>query len=95
MEKVTYIGFVPELCNYDPIKDINPVAPNDSIDLKSAFASGFIPENVVLGEGDYDNNDNPESIVGRPANAFDSVHLAQTMKSLSESKNDTSEGSGE
>lgn len=83
-----------EVCGYDPCKDISPVSPNDSIDLCDAFANGFVPENIVIGDSDFDGNDEPKSIIGRPANDFDAIHMAETAKVLAQSKSTGSKDSG-
>lgn len=78
--------FVPEVCGYDPRRDICAVVPTDVIDLKEAFVNGFIPDNVVVGDTEYDGNDEPASIIGRPSNDFEAIHLLQTLKDASASK---------
>lgn len=89
------VHFHEENCVYDPVRDISPVVPNDFVDLQSAFDSGFVPENVVLGDADYDGNDEPQSILGRPANEFDAIHMGETVKTLANSKSKVSSTTGE
>lgn len=68
---------------YNPDRDLRAVVPTDVLDICDAFSNGHIPENVVAPDAEYDNNDIPASIIGRPSNQFDAVHLSETVKSLS------------
>lgn len=72
---------VREVCGYDPVRDISPVSPDDSLDLHEAFISGFVPNEAAISDSDYQNVDDPKSIIGRPANEFEAIHMVQTLKS--------------
>lgn len=74
-------------CHYNPDRDIQAVVPTEVIDICDAFVNGLIPENVVAPDTEYDGCDNPDAIVGRPANEFEAVHMTQGIKTaVSESK---------
>lgn len=71
-----------EIYDYNPERDRVAVSQSDVLDLKSAFINGMLPENVSAPDVDYDNNEEPEKIIGRPANEFEAIHMVKTIKDL-------------
>ena len=91
MEKVLNFGYVRVDCGYNPLRDISPVAPDDSIDLHAAFESGFVPNESAVSESDFQNIDDPKSIIGRPANEFEAIHMVQSLKAAHDEASGSSE----
>lgn len=85
------LNFVHVDCHYNPNRDISPVNPEGVINLKDAFVNGLIPADVAVGDSEYDNNDNPRSIIGRPANEFEAIHMRETLVNLATSESKGSE----
>lgn len=71
-----------EITDYNPDRDRMAVAQSDVLDLKTAFVNGMLPDNVSAPDVDFDNNDEPEKIIGRPANEFEAIHMVKTVKDL-------------
>lgn len=69
-------------CRYNPTRDVVSVSQQEVISIADAFVNGLIPDNVIAQESEYDGNENPESILGRPANEFEAMHLSETVKNL-------------
>lgn len=76
------VMFPKQDCHYNPERDINPVDPEGVVNLKDAFVNGLIPDDVSVGDAEYDNNDNPRSIIGRPSNEFEAIHLQKTLQDI-------------
>lgn len=69
-------------CRYNPSRDVESVSQQEVISIADAFVNGLIPDNVIAQETEFDGNENPESIIGRPANEFEALHLSETVKNL-------------
>lgn len=65
---------------YNRIKDLAKVRPGLSISLKEAVETGAITDTGVI--PDYNNIENPESIIGRVRDNFEAVEAMRTIKSL-------------
>ena len=73
------------LCHFDPARDISAVSQSDYIDVRDAFVNGLVPENVASSPLEYDGVEDPLKVFGRPANEFEAIHMAQSVKQASES----------
>lgn len=80
---------VGEICHYDPVRDISPVVASDIIDLSQALIDGIVPDNVIAPDAEFDGTEEPESIIGRPANEFEAIHMSETIKVLASSSDKT------
>lgn len=80
---------IPEKCFYNPSKDVSQVVQGDIVDLNQAFLNGSIPDNVTIPDSEYDGNEVPESIIGRPSNAFDAIHLKETIAGIQKDKTES------
>ena len=69
-------------CRYNPDRDVVAVSQQEVISIADAFVNGLIPDNVIAQESEYNGNDNPESIIARPANEFEAMHLSETVKNI-------------
>lgn len=65
---------------YNRLKDLAKVRPGLSISLKEAVETGAITDTGVI--PDYNNIENPESIIGRVRDNFEAVEAMRTIKSL-------------
>ncbi len=65
---------------YNRLKDLAKVRPGLSISLKEAVETGAITDTGVI--PDYNNIENPESIIGRVRDNFEAVEAMHTIKSL-------------
>lgn len=83
--------FTKQDCHYNPDRDITPVDPEGVVNLKDAFVNGLIPDDVSVGDAEFDNNDNPRSIIGRPSNEFDAIHLKQTLQDIASKASEPAE----
>lgn len=72
------------LCHYNPDRDICAVSQSDYIDVRDAFVNGLVPENVSPTAQEYDGVEDPLKVFGRPANEFEAIHMAQSLKQASE-----------
>ena len=77
-----------EKCFYNPKKDVSSVVQGDIVDLNKAFLNGSIPDNVTIPDAEFDGNDNPESIIGKPANAFEAIHMQETIAGIQKEKSE-------
>lgn len=72
---------------YNRLNDLAKVRPGLSISLKEAVETGAITDTGVI--PDYNNIDNPESVIGRVRDNFEAVEAMRTIKSLGLKKNDS------
>lgn len=66
-------------CSFNPKRDLKPVEQFGAIDRKSAFATGVVPTVVPDAETDYNGIDNPASILGKPEDVFEAMHMQAAM----------------
>lgn len=66
---------------YNPEKDIRKVNPLAGVDLAAVYESGNMPAEVQIAESRYNQINDPDSIMGRPADAFEAAHLQETISS--------------
>lgn len=69
-------------CQYDPNRDIAPVAPDGALDLKEAFVNNAIPADLAVQDAKFNNVDDPASIVGRVRDAIDAEVLSRELSRL-------------
>lgn len=66
-------------------KDIKRVDQFGFVDITKAFESGSVPSSVVLTEDQYNMIDNPDSILGRPADIFEAYRMKEYVNSVGSS----------
>ena len=66
-------------------KDIKRVYQFGFVDITKAFESGSVPSSVVLTEDQYNMIDNPDSILGRPADIFEAYRMKEYVNSVGSS----------
>lgn len=64
---------------YDPVRDLKSVEPFGFIDLKDALANSAVPSQLPDSEADYNGIENPESILGKPADVFDAMAMQRSI----------------
>ena len=72
-------------CVYNPSCDLAVVSQSDVLDVASAFVNGLIPEDVTAPDTRYNGIDEPSAILGKASNAFDALHMQETIRSYSPS----------
>ena len=72
---------------YNPVSDLHCVDPLSSgIDLRSAYVNGAVPGNVTASDMDYNDVDDPSSMMNRPSDAFEAIRQSDYVKSSVSSK---------
>lgn len=66
---------IQKITKFDKAKDVKPVDQFGFVDLRSAFEHGYVPGNVDVDEMDYNDIDNPASIIGKPEDAFEAMRM--------------------
>lgn len=70
---------VVENCTYNKDCDIQPVDQTGFIDLPKAHAMGSVPANLEVDELRYNQIDDPNSIAGRPSDAFEAAQMGKAL----------------
>lgn len=71
---------VPE-CRFDPVRDLTPVSPYPSLDLKAALANSTVPTVLPGAESDYNGVQAPEEIIGTPRDIFEAIDMQRAIES--------------
>lgn len=58
-------------CEYNPIRDVAEVDPFGYVDLCAAMTTNTIPNDLGLVENNYNEIEDPSTIVGKPMDNFD------------------------
>lgn len=66
---------------YDPAKDISPVDEFGFIDLRSAFVNHSIPGDLQSSSEDFNGVEDPDSLIGKSSDVFESLRKAEYVKS--------------
>lgn len=66
-------------CVFDPVRDKKAVEPFGFVDLKSALVSGVIPSQIEEVDANYNQIDDPASILGKPNDVFDAMHMQSAI----------------
>lgn len=66
-------------CNYDPVKDLHPVDQFGFVDLASALENNAVPSQMAGAETDYNGIENPDSILGKPSDIFEAMHMESAV----------------
>ena len=69
-----------EKCIFNPERDLKDVEPFGFVDLKDAFVNRCVPSQVGESDSDYNGIDNPESILGKPADVFDALRASEILE---------------
>lgn len=75
------------LTKFDPKKDIQKVDQFGYVNLNKAFENGYVEGNVDVNETDYNDIENPASIIGKPSDAFEAMRMQDALVSGVKSAN--------
>lgn len=67
-------------CDFNPVKDQNPVDQVGFVDLRKAFLTATIPGDLSVDESRYNGVEEPASLVGRPSDVFDAIRKGQYVQ---------------
>lgn len=85
-----------EKCMYNPDRDLQDVDQFGYIDLNRAYVEGVVLGDTKSDARQYNNIEDPRSIIGRPDDTFDALMMAQRYGEAvygESSKNATAQGS--
>lgn len=77
-------------CVFNPEKDLKEVEPFGYIDLKQAFETSTVPSQLPDSDVDYNGIEEPESILGKPRDVFDAMHMEAAINNYGKEPSDTS-----
>lgn len=63
---------------FNEIRDVREFAPGLSVDLGKALENGSVPSDLAYDESRINGIEDPESILGRPSDAFEADQMAYT-----------------
>lgn len=66
---------------YDPAVDLEPVDQFGFVDVRAAYANGVVEGNVTIEQSSFNGVDDPETIMDRPRDIFESYRQADFVKS--------------
>lgn len=64
---------------FNPLRDIQPVDQFGFVDLRTAFENGYVHGNTDVNENDYNDIEDPASIVGKPSDAFEAMRMQDAL----------------
>lgn len=65
---------------YDPVRDVSSVQPYGFIDLRKALETKRIPADASAVPAAFNGIEEPAAVLGRPADAFDSLAMQETIR---------------
>lgn len=73
---------------YNPMTDLHCVEPASAgIDLRSAYVNGVVPGNVSAADMDYNDVEDPSSMMNHPSDSFEAMRQSEYVKgAVSEKK---------
>ena len=78
-------------CEYNDITDIKEVDQFGFIDLNECMANGQVPSTVSNTEDEYNDIDDPASILGKPHDVFEAYRMQDYVKLGGKTKIDNKE----
>lgn len=70
------------ICDYNEITDIKEVDQFGFVDLNECMANGQVPSTIADSEAQYNDIDDPASILGKPRDVFDAYKMQDYVKSV-------------
>lgn len=71
-----------ENVGYDPVKDISAVDPYGFVNLADAYERGSVPSIVNENVLNYNQIEDPASILGTPKDVFEGYRMMDAVRSL-------------
>lgn len=75
-------------CLYDPCKDLKPVDSFGWLDVAEAYVNKSVPSDIVTQETDFNNIDDPSSILGKPTDVFHALRMQDSIEASVSAQND-------
>lgn len=72
-----------ETCLFDEKRDIKRVVDGLQVDITDALSTGVVRDTTDV--SDYNNIDNPNSVLGRVENVFDAIEAERAIKKYGKS----------
>lgn len=79
-----------ENCVYNEQRDNNAVDPYGFVDLSEVIANGAVPSTVSDTEVEYNDIEDPASILGKPHDIFEAYRMMDHVKSVGKKSVDSS-----
>lgn len=73
-------------CMYNEVCDNNPVDQYGFIDLVECISNGAVPTTISDTEMDYNNIEDPASILGKPHDVFEAYRMQDYVKTTGVNK---------
>lgn len=71
---------------YNKAKDIASVDQFGFVDVTKAFESGMVPSSIAPSDEQYNDIDNPDSILGKPSDIFEAYRMKEYVNSVGTSE---------
>ena len=75
-------------CDFNDITDIKEVDQFGFVDLNECMANGQVPSSVSNTEDEYNDINDPSSILGKPHDVFEAYRMQDYVKSVGKTKTD-------
>ena len=69
-----------ENCVYNEITDNNAVDQYGFVDLAESIKNGVVPSSISNTEDDYNDIEDPSSIIGKPHDVFEAYRMMDAVK---------------
>lgn len=79
MSKGVEIRVMPYM--YDPVRDLSPVDQFGFVNLREAYANSSIPGDLSSEPLEFNQVEDPASLLGRSSDVFDALRKAEYVKS--------------
>lgn len=76
-------------CIFDEIKDVADVDQFGFIDLVECLKNGQVPSTIADSEAQYNDIEDPSTIIGKPSDVFDAYRMTDYIKSVGIKKEDS------
>lgn len=70
---------------FDKLKDVASVDQFGFVDVTKAFESGMVPASITPSDEQYNDIDNPDSILGKPSDIFEAYRMKEYVNSVGSS----------
>lgn len=67
-------------CYYDPVHDISPVDQFGYVNIIESLENGVVPSSISNTELDYNEIEEPCSIIGKPSDIFEAYRLHDNIR---------------
>lgn len=71
---------------FDKLKDVASVDQFGFVDVTKAFESGMVPASIAPSDEQYNDIDNPDSILGKPSDIFEAYRMKEYVNSVGTSE---------